>query len=139
VSALSAGMVGVLISLDRVTIGRAATLLPVLGLAIAGDGFLQIRPKDPPPEPGRVRITIYTQPDCPYCSELRESVMPAIVREFGGRVATEYRPADVLPAVRRTPTIVLQPARAGSPPRVIEGLPALERLRGVIRDLEAAP
>ena len=63
--------------------------------------------------------------------------MPEIEREFGERVRIDYRPAADLPAVRRVPTLILTPGRAGREGRVIEGLPTVERLRGAIRDLEA--
>jgi hypothetical protein len=130
-------MLGLILSIDRVNFSRLAMIAPLLGLTIAADGLVTGRLPEAPVDPGRVRITVYTQPDCPYCDEFRESVMPGIDREFGSRVAVEYRPADDLPAVRRTPTIILRPARSGGAPRVIEGMPSPERLRGVIRELEA--
>jgi protein-disulfide isomerase len=85
---------------------------------------------------GAVSVEVFTEPDCPYCDELRSRVMPEIEKEFGTRVRINYRPATDLPAVRRTPTLILTPGRLGAQGRVIEGLPTLERLRGAIRDLE---
>jgi thiol-disulfide isomerase/thioredoxin len=83
-------------------------------------------------------VRIYIQPDCPYCERLRKEIVPEIVKEFGTRVRIEYRSADDLPGIRRTPTLILDPRRAESRPRIIEGLPTLERLRGAIRDLEVS-
>lgn len=138
-AALSAGMVAVSVIMDRASIGRLVALTPAAILAIVAGRALPVTSAQAPAEPGQLRISIFTQPDCPYCDDLQRRVMPEIVREFGERVATEYRSADDLPAVRRTPTIILQSARAGVTPRIIEGLPTVDRLRGVIRDLEAAP
>ena len=83
-----------------------------------------------------VSIVIFTQEDCAYCDELRDRVIPEIEKEFGRRVRVDYRPASDLPAVRKTPTLILTPGRAGVQGRVIEGLPTVERLRGAIHDLE---
>jgi len=138
-AALSAGMVVLTLAIDRANVGRLAVLAPAAILAILAGRALPVTAAPAPAEPGQLRISIFTQPDCPYCDDLQSRVMPEIVREFGERVATEYRSADSLPAVRRTPTIILQSTRAGATPRIIEGLPTVDRLRGVIRDLEAAP
>jgi hypothetical protein len=58
-------------------------------------------------------------------------------KEFGDRLEVVLRPARDLPAIRRTPTIIVAPARKDRPGRVIEGLPALETLRAAIREAEA--
>ncbi len=138
-AALSAGMVVLSLAMDRASVGRLIALAPAAILAIVAGRALSVTAAPAPADLGQLRISIFTQPDCPYCDDLQTRVMPEIVREFGARVATEYRSADDLPAVRRTPTIILQSARAGVTPRIIEGLPTVDRLRGVIRDLEAAP
>jgi hypothetical protein len=85
-----------------------------------------------------VSIVVFTQEDCAYCDELRDRVMPEIEREFGRRVRIDYRPASDLPAVRKTPTLILTPGRTGIQGRVIEGLPTVERLRGAIQDWRPA-
>jgi hypothetical protein len=138
-AAISVWMVGLSLFIDRSNFRRLTILLPIaIGLGALSNPAVS-RDAISKGESRPVRITIYTQPECPYCDELQNSVMPGITREFGGRVAVEIHPADELPGVRRTPTILLQSARAGVTPRVVEGLPTVDRLRGVIRDLEAAP
>jgi hypothetical protein len=133
---VSAAMVGVSFALDQVRIGRLAVVAPAAAM-LATTGWTATVPVPmQAAEERRVRIAIFTQPDCPYCEELQQSVLPAIEKEFGRRVEAEVRSADDLPSVRRTPTLILQRGRTT---RVIEGLPTVERLRGVIRDLETSP
>jgi len=133
----SLGIAGLSIAIDRANLGRLALLLPWAALLVAA-GSGAARPAAPvvPAEEGAVSVVIFTEPDCPYCDELRNRVMPEIEKEFGARIRITYRPAADLPAVRRTPTLILTPGRPGAQGRVIEGLPTLERLRGAIRDLE---
>lgn len=129
----SIALVALSIAVDPGNLGRLAVLAPWSALLVAT--LLPLRAPDPPTD-GSVRVMIFTQPDCPYCDELRDRVMPEIEREFGGRVKIDYRPAAEVPAVRQTPTLILTSGRVGARPRVIEGLPTLERLRGAILDLE---
>jgi len=135
---LSVALVAVSIACDRDNLGRLAVLAPGAAL-VAALGLSQGPPASAAVEPGGcVGILIYTQPECPYCERLRSDIMPEIEKEFGTRIRVEYRRAEDLPSVRRTPTLILESGRSGSRPRIIEGLPTLERLRGAIRDLEAA-
>lgn len=134
-AALSFTMAGISILVDRANVGRFAMMAPGAALLVMTGWSPAPTPRPQGSEAG-VLIQIYTQADCPYCESLRDEVMPDIEKEFGRRVKTEYRPADELPGVRRTPTLILHPREGRSPVRIIEGLPTLERLRGVIRDLE---
>lgn len=130
-------LVVVSILLDAANVGRLAVISPWSALLIAVASTATRPPSPPlPSSPDSVGIVVFTQQDCSYCDELRDRVMPEIEKEFGMRVRVNYRPAADLPAVRRTPTLILTPARAGVQGRVIEGLPTVERLRGAIRDLE---
>jgi len=137
-SMLSVVMVVISVVLDRANLGRMAVLTPGAALLVT-TGLTSVLPLPVKPiEEHRVLIQAFTQPDCSYCEQLQRDLLPLIEREFAGRVAVEYRSADDLPNLRRTPTLVLRsPARSGL--RVIEGLPTVEHLRGVIRDLETAP
>ncbi len=128
-------LVGLSISLDRDNIGRLALVVPWSALLVAL-GSLPFRAAAPPDPIAGVSIVVFTEPDCPYCDELRNRIMPEMEREFGARIRVDYRPASDLPAVRRTPTLILTPGRVGARGRVIEGLPTVERLRGAIRDVE---
>lgn len=130
-------LVALSIALDRANLGRLALLAP-WSVLITAAASPALRPPSPsaPSTTDSVRIVVFTQEDCVYCDELRDRVMPEIEKEFGTRVRVSYRSFGSLPAVRRTPTLILTPARAGTQGRVIEGLPTLERLRGAIRDLE---
>ena len=133
----SLGLAGLSILIDRANLGRLALIVPWSALLVAfGTGIARPEPRVDAAATGAVSVVIFTEPDCPYCEELRTRVMPEIEREFGARVRIDYRPAADLPAVRRTPTMILTPGRVGARGRVIEGLPTLERLRGAIRDLE---
>ena len=135
----SLGLVGLSIAVDRTNLARLALVLPWSALLVAlGFGPWPWRPvsSGEAASIGAVSVVVFTEPDCPYCEELRNRVMPEIEREFGSRVRVDYRPATELPAVRRTPTLILTPGHPGGRGRVIEGLPTLERLRGAIRDLE---
>lgn len=137
-AAVSAGLVGVAIAWDRANLGRLAIVAPGAAL-IAALGLSSGPPASPVAASGGcIGVRIYIQPDCPYCERLRKEIVPEIEKEFGTRVRIEYRSADDLPGIRRTPTLILDPRRAESRPRIIEGLPTLERLRGAIRDLEVS-
>jgi hypothetical protein len=130
-------LVGLSIALDRANLGRLALVLPWSALLVAlGSGVARAASRATVPGSNAVSVVVFTEPDCPYCEELRSRVMPEIEKEFGPRIQVRYRPAADLPAVRRTPTLILTPGRPEVQGRVIEGLPTLERLRGAIRDLE---
>ena len=80
---------------------------------------------------GRVRMVIYTRPDCGYCIELEREVLPQMLREFGSRLEIERRSAEQLPGIP-TPTLIL----TGSEKRhVFPGLPSAESLRSTIETL----
>lgn len=135
---VSFAMMGISVVLDRTNLGRLALLTPTAALLVLAGG--SHAPAAPPhPSEGRIGILVYTQNDCGFCEELRHNVLPEIEREFGDRVRIELRSADELPAIRRTPTLILTSGRPSDRPRVIEGLPTVERLRGAIRDLETGP
>lgn len=133
----STAAVAATILADRENLARFGMLLPGLALLATFEArrvHSEASPASVAPE--TVGIVVFTEPECPYCEELRSRVMPEIEKEFGARVQVRWRPASDLPAVRRTPTLILTPSRPGSQGRVIEGLPTVERLRGAIRDLE---
>lgn len=134
----SLALVALSMAREPAELGRLGFVAPWSALVVAV-GFGASRPPAPvvASPPNSVSVVVFTQPDCPYCEELRSRVMPEIEREFGARVRIDYRPAADLPAVRRVPTLILTPATTGREGRVIEGLPTIERLRGAIRDLEA--
>jgi hypothetical protein len=136
-AAVSLVLVGLSVLIDRANLGRLALVVPWSALLVAlGSGLTRTTPRIDGGASGAVSVVVFTEEDCPYCDELRIRVMPEIEREFGDRVRVDYRPAAELPAVRRTPTLILTPGRLGARSRVIEGLPTVERLRGAIRDLE---
>jgi hypothetical protein len=125
------------VAVDPRNVGRLGIAVPWAVLLTAGTASI-LRPRTPVSEASAasVSIVVFTQEDCAYCDELRDRVMPEIEKEFGPRVQIDYRPASDLPAVRKTPTLILTPKRTGIQGRVIEGLPTVERLRGAIHDLE---
>jgi thiol-disulfide isomerase/thioredoxin len=85
-----------------------------------------------PPEPaGRVRMVAFVRPDCGYCRELEDAVLPALRQEFGGRISIERRSAEGIPGLP-TPTIILlgQDGR-----KVFPGLPPREELVRAIQGL----
>lgn len=138
---LSAVLAGLSVACDRENLARMALLLPWSVLAVLAWGgapraALTATPSGPAPSTG-ARLTVFTQPDCRYCDELERKVLPALRKEFGDRLEVVLRPARDLPAIRRTPTIIVAPARKDRPGRVIEGLPALDTLRAAIREAEA--
>lgn len=139
---LSLALVALSVSHDRRNLGRVALVLPWPVLLVLGWNW------SPKPaaavaaevtDTAAVRMVVFTQPDCSFCDELRERVMPEVEREFGPRLQVVYRPSSDLPAIRRTPTIVVSPGRRGQAARVIEGLPTVEMLRTAVRDLEPRP
>ena len=75
----------------------------------------------------QTRIVAYTRPDCPYCEELRNRVLPEAIR--GLDVEVVYRDAEDAEFVRQAPTLLLTRGRRF---RVVEGLPTVDRLRGEI-------
>jgi hypothetical protein len=135
-------LVALAIACDRANLGRLAVVLPWAALLVVATGRASlpaVAAGEPSPGPEAIRITVFTQPDCPYCDELRDRVMPVIEREFGPRLRVAYRPSSDLPAVRRTPTLVVSRAGADRPARVLQGLPSVETLRDTIRQVEGAP
>lgn len=133
----SISLVALAIAIDPHNVGRLGIAVPWSVLLIAAaSSVLRSSNQGSGTSAGSVNIVIFTQEDCAYCEELRDRVIPEIEKEFGGRVRIGYRPASDLPAVRKTPTLILTPGRAGVQGRVIEGLPTVERLRGAIHDLE---
>lgn len=123
---------------DRGNLARFGMILPgLILLAVFESRSVQPAARTSIEEAPSVRIVVFTEPECPYCEELRSRVMPEILKEFGSRIQVLWRDAAELPAVRRTPTLILASGRRELQGRVIEGLPTVERLRGAIRDLEA--
>lgn len=124
---------------ERVNLVRLAVTLPWSVLLVIGWTGAPRNPAGPAIEASpsdSVRILVFDEPDCPYCEELRDRVIPEIVREFGSRVRVIHRPAGELPAIRRTPTVIVAPAGRDESSRVFEGLPSVEMLRRAIRDAE---
>jgi hypothetical protein len=139
---VSLSLVALSIAHDRANLGRIALVLPWPVLLVLGwNGVPKptVAAAATVTDTAAVRMVVFTQRDCPYCDQLREQVMPEVEREFGSRVQVVYRPASDLPAVRRTPTIIVSPGRRDQPARVIEGLPTVDMLRTAVRDLEAKP
>ncbi len=130
-------LAGLSVRMDPFNLGALALLLSASALLVA----VWRGPLPSPAVPLRsasdaVRLVIYTQPECGYCDELRTRVIPEIQREFGPRLRVDYRPADEMPALRRTPTLILPSAQAGREDRIIEGLPTPEYLRTAILEAE---
>lgn len=140
-SAGAAALAAAAVACDRGNLARGAAVLPwALLAAVAATGW----PKPAtavaaPPAGTSVRLTVFTQDDCPYCEQLRDRVLPDIEKEFGARLRVVWRPAADLPAIRRTPTVVVAPERSARGGRVFEGLPAATALREAIRDAETRP
>lgn len=134
---VSLALVGLAVACDRANLGRLAVVLPWAALLVVAAGGV---PRSTSAATGAaVRVTVFTQPDCPYCDELRDRVMPEVERDFPGRLEVVYRPSSDLPAVRRTPTLVVAPVRNDRPARVLEGLPSVGLLRETIRQAEGRP
>jgi len=141
-TAVGAGLLaGLALACERGNLSRAAAILPWAVLAaVAAVGWP--RPASALPgdvEGAGVRLTVFTQPDCPYCDRLRDEVLPPIEKEFGPRLRVSWRPAADLPAIRRTPTLVVSAERGARGGRVFEGLPAASELREAIRAAEVLP
>ncbi len=139
---LSLALVALSIACDRANLARLALVLPWAVLLVVGWPALP-RPANlaaaSVTDTAAVRMTVFTQADCPFCDELRHRVLPEIEREFGARLSVVWRPSTDLPGVRRTPTLVLSPGRRDRQTRVIEGLPSPDLLRRAIRDMESNP
>ncbi len=133
---VSLALVALSVACDRANLGRVAMVLPWAALLVVAAGGVP-RPPAPAGPGAAVRVTVFTQPDCPYCDELRDRVMPDVEREFGSRLEVVYRPSSDLPAVRRTPTLVVSPSRKDRGARVLEGLPSPAMLREAIREVGA--
>ncbi len=120
----SAALAALAVACDLDNLPRLLFALPwAVVLAAAGIGARA-------PEPARV--TVYTQPDCAYCDEFRDRVLPLARREFGPRLEVAFRPAADFPAVRRTPTVVVGK-------KVFEGVPPYDELREAILATEKKP
>jgi hypothetical protein len=122
--------------------GRALLLLPGAALVAALWSGLPRAGAESPAAPARsavVRLTVFTQADCGWCDRLRDEVLPEIARDFGSRLDVVWRPASDLPAIRRTPTIVITRGAGERPARVLEGLPTAEVLREAVRAVEGRP
>lgn len=139
---VSAALAALSVACDRGNLVRMALVLPwsvLLVLAWSGlprpAGVAAASVSDT----AAVRLVVFTRPDCPYCDELRDRVLPPLEREFGARLQVTYRPAGDLPGVSRTPTLVITPGRRGQPARVIEGLPSAESLRAAILEVGGRP
>lgn len=132
---LSLTMALLAVAHDRRNLARMAFVLPWSVLLVLGWKGAAPPPAEPPPTTGAVRLTVFTQPGCGYCDELRERVLPEVQREFGEALEVVFRPASDLPSLRRTPTIVIAPARRDRQARVLEGLPTIDALRDAVRDL----
>lgn len=132
---VSVAMSALAVAHDRRNVSRMAFALPWSVLLVLGWNGAPRAAAEPAPTADVVRLTVFTQPDCGYCEELRHRVIPELQREFGPRIEVVYRPAADLPALRRTPTIILAPARRDRQARVIEGLPTVEALRGAVHEL----
>jgi hypothetical protein len=135
---LSAALAALSVACDRENLARLALLLPWSVLAVLAWGgapraALSSSPAGSAPA-ATTRLTVFTQPDCRYCDQLEREVLPVLRKEFGDRLEIVLRPARDLPAVRRTPTLIVAPARQERAGRVIEGLPTLETLRAAIRE-----
>ena len=141
-AAVSLAMAALAIAHDRQNLARIATMLPWSAILVIG---WSAAPRAPAlasasiSDTAAVRVVVFTQPDCPYCDDLRDRVVPEAEREFGPRIQVSYRPAADLPAIRRTPTIVVTPGRKDRQTRVIEGLPSYDMLRGAILEMEGTP
>jgi len=105
-------------------------LPPILPWTAAA-GLLMAPPSPPVDSPPHTRIVAYTRPDCPYCDELRDRVLPEATR--GLAVEVVFRDAAGADFVTRTPTLLIS---RGANFRVVEGLPAPERLREEIARVE---
>lgn len=142
-AAASLVLVALSVACDRANLARLAFILPwsllmVVGWRAAPAGPAKVAAASVT-DTADVRITVFTQPDCPYCDELRDRVLPPIQKDFGPRLQVVERPAADLPAIRHTPTLVLAPGRKDRPARVIEGLPSEEALREAIRGVAGKP
>src|SRR6185295_16739770 len=109
---VSAVLTVVVLRLDRSNLGRLALVTPVAALVVMVGGAATVPAAAGTAPDGRIAILVYGQPDCGYCEELRTTVLPAIEREFGARIRVEHHSAMDLPAVRRTPTLVLSSGRS---------------------------
>lgn len=136
---VSLALVVAIILHDRANLARMAFVLPWSVLLVLGWNGAPRAASAAPTAPGAVRVTVFTQSECGYCDDLRRKVMPDIEREFGPRIEVVYRPAADLPAIRKTPTLILSPAVRDRQGRVIEGLPSPDSLREAILSLEARP
>lgn len=86
---------------------------------------LVMLPAPPPVEPdGPLRLEIYSRPDCPFCQELRDRVLPEAIRGMAPAIA--WKDASEAAFVRLVPTVRIT---RGGRSRILEGLPTPERLR----------
>ena len=130
------------VACDRANLVRMALVLPwsvLLVLAWSGLPRPAGTASATVTDTAAVRLVVFEQPDCPYCDDLRDRVLPPIEREFGPRLQVSFRSAKELPAVRRTPTLVISPGRRDQPTRIIEGLPTAESLRAALVEIGGRP
>jgi hypothetical protein len=134
-AANATAMAALAVACDRANLGRLAAALPWAVLLVVGWAAI---PRSEP-APAAVRVTAFTQPDCPYCDDWRDRMLPELRREFGPRLQAAERPAAEMPALRRTPTLVIAPARRDARTQVIEGLPDYATIRGAVLRAEGKP
>ncbi len=130
------------VACDRANLARAAAILPWSAILVVGWRHIPLHETAKETEATAseaVRLTAFTQPECPYCEDLRDRVFPALRKEFGPRVRIVERPAGEQPGLRRVPTLVISPAGRDAGSRVIEGLPDYETLRGALLRAEGKP
>ncbi len=106
------------------TDGPRWSLLPAIAPWTAAAALALPAPVPEAPALAELRVVVYTAPDCPYCDELRDRVLPEAVREIPVKV--DWRPADSAAFVSRTPTLVIS---RGASVKVLEGLPPAAALR----------
>lgn len=92
---------------------------------------LLLLPMPAPADPsGPLSVEVYSRPDCPYCQELKDRVLPEAIRGLSPLVA--WKDASDAPFVRLLPTLRIT---RGGRSRLLEGLPSPERLRAELTAL----
>lgn len=98
---------------------------------VAAQEVVQAELAASPVPAGQVRMMAFTRPDCAYCQELEDVVIPAIREAFRDRISIESRSAEGIPGLP-TPTIILTGLDGR---KVFPGLPPREELVGAIHGL----
>ena len=80
----------------------------------------------------QVRMTVYSNPQCHYCQQLKEEIAPRLEAEFGSSLAIEWRSASNFPGMP-TPTIFINRAEFQA---MFPGLPSEQVLRDTILDAQ---